>query len=93
MTREQATRTAEFFKGMKFSKVEVNEFGWNTGNWEVHLWCINPEAGNRNLEIVKDEVTTEKEAKLIAKKAKGKFSDRDREALHRIAVSKKMDRE
>lgn len=92
MTRDEANATASMFAGMGFTNVDVDETGsYNSGNWEVVLWSINAAAGNRNSYAVRTPVTSAKEAKLIAKIAKGKATDRDREALSRIAAEKAND--
>ena len=88
MTLDQANATAKMFDGMGFSRVEVSEFGFATGNYEVYLWSINPKAGNRTAHLVKHPVSDPMEAKLIGKVAKGKANDRDKAALTRIAAER-----
>lgn len=71
--------------------------------WMVRLWSINARAGNRNLTIVRDPISATddappppkdlKEAKLIAKKAKGKATARDQKALGRMAAERAVNRE
>ena len=93
MTNEQANATAELFlKIGGFHKIEVEEFGWRSGNFLVNLWSINAKAGNRTLETVNHPVD-EKEAKMIARAAKGKATARDKEALGRMAAERQMNRE
>ncbi len=83
-----ADQVAETFRAIGgFSKVEVQEFGFRTGDFRVELWNINPKSGNRNLETVREPVTA-KEAALIARKAKGKATDRDKAALVRISAER-----
>lgn len=97
MTREQASEVAAMFREIGgFSSINVGqvggEFAAPTNPWNVELWCVNARAGNRNLEIVKTPVSA-KEAKLIAKQAKGKANERDRAALNRMAAERAMDAE
>lgn len=101
MNRNQAIETAKVFETIGgFSKVEVDHRGFfdkltpeieNDGNWVVWLWSVNAKAGNRNTERVDDQPATEKEYKLIAKNAKGKANERDREALNRIKAERELD--
>lgn len=93
MTREQATEVATMFREIGgFTSVGINEFGFDSGVYRVELWSVNARAGNRNLEVVKDVVSA-KEAKLIAKKAKGKATDRDRASLDRMAAERQINAE
>lgn len=88
----------KFSEAGKFTKVEVHETGvyegdtkGEAGDYEVHLWNINAQAGNRNLEVVKHVPANEREFKLLVKKALGKANDRDRAALGRIAAERNND--
>lgn len=92
MTRDQANATAKQFEAIGgFSQVETHEFGWMSGKFEVHLRIINPRTGNRTLEIVKTPVG-DKEARLIAKQARGKATERDKETLKLMRAERELDR-
>jgi hypothetical protein len=102
MNFSQAMEAAEIFRAIGgFTKVEVEHPGFysrqtpeieNDGTWRVNLWCVNAKAGNKTVEFVTDAVT-EKSAKLIAKVAKGKATDRDRAALSRMAAERAVNQE
>ncbi len=95
MTRDQAIAVQVIFRSIGgFSEVRLavvgGEFG-DQNSCQVELWSVNARAGNRNLTVVCD-VVAEKEAKLIAKQAKGKASERDKAALSRIAAARAEER-
>lgn len=97
MTRSEAESAAKLFADQGFTRVQVEqrggEFADVTNPWVVRLWSVNPQAGNRNLHTVDSPVVGAKHAKLIAKIAKGKATQCDKDALHRIAVHNQMDQE
>lgn len=77
-----------------FSSVEVHEIGTTadgdgigTGRYEVHLWNISAQAGNRNLTVVSD-MATDAEIKRIAKTAKASAKNRDSAAIRRAEAER-----
>ena len=94
MTWESAKAVAEKFRELGgFSRVEISEFGFDSGCWCVELWSVNPKAGNRNLHTVDQVPMSAKEYALIKKTAIGKATDRDKAAMARIAAEREMNLE
>jgi hypothetical protein len=96
MTREQAQEMAAKIRECgKFTSVGVRqvggEFAMPDSPWEVELWWVNARAGNRNLTTVRDYAPDM--APAIARKAMGKATKRDQEAVARIETERQMDRE
>lgn len=102
MNYDDAVKTASMFREIGgFSEIRVDHRGFysqrtpaleNDGKWTVELWSVNARAGNRNLFVV-EHLPTEKEAKLLAKKAKGQATERDNQALSRMAAEREVNRE
>ena len=64
----------------------------NDGEWTVNLWSINAGAGNRNLTVVADYEPTAAGIALLAKKAKGTATARDKSALSRMRAEQAANR-
>lgn len=102
MNRQQAIEVANLFREIGgFSEVRVDHRGFystitpeleNDGRWEVQLWSVSAKAGNRNITKVEHAVEM-KEAKLVAKQAKGKANERDKAALARMAAERMVNAE
>lgn len=98
MTYTQAQQMAEAFRAIGgFTEVKVDHHGfWSKrtpeleadGKWRVELWSVNPRAGNRNLEVV--ETFDLASVPLLARKAKGQATARDKKALARIAAEREV---
>lgn len=89
--RATATAIGDMFKGKGFSRVEVSEFGFMTGNYQVFLWSINPRSGNRTAFKIEVKPKDQKEADAIAKVALGRATKRDQAAYDRMRAERNND--
>lgn len=107
MTFNDAKKAAEMFRTIGgFAEVKVEHFGWvcwespeeteaarADDKWYVELWSVNAKAGNRTLTRVDALPSSDREAKLIAKAAKGKATERDRAAMARMRAEREVNAE
>jgi hypothetical protein len=93
MTRETADRVVAKFQEIGVSNAVAEEFGWNTGCYEVTIASKNSSTGNFHRHSIDREPKSEKEYTLIAKAAKGKASEKDLETLRLLSIERSVDAE
>lgn len=89
--RATAGDIADMFKNKGFNRVEVSEFGFMTGNYQVFLWSINPRSGNRTAFKVDVRPKDQNEADAVAKVALGKANKRDQATYDRMRAERDND--
>jgi hypothetical protein len=77
MTLIEAKETKLNLEGaLIFTKIDLQEIGYNSNDWRINAWIKNNHTGNDNLTQFTSTLTA-KEAKKAAKEAKKEATEKD----------------